>query len=313
MTDTRIQLQGPEDQGRLDKVLADHLQDLSRSKIQRFIKDGQVLVDGQKQKANYLLQGDEVLQVALRSDLDSESDLDLQGEAMPLEIVYEDDDLLVVNKPAGLVVHPAKGHATGTLVNGLIYYLKDQLSSGSQAYRPGIVHRIDKDTSGLLVVAKNDAAHQALSQQLQTRQLKRTYLALVNGSVQVDSGKIDMALKRDPKNRLRWQVDETGKEAITDFKVLQRWPVASLVEAQLQTGRTHQIRVHLEAIGHPLIGDPVYRRHLQNIPGPFTHLTSGQLLHAQQLSLVHPRTGEVLTFTCKMPATMQEVIDQLNG
>lgn len=313
MTDTRIQLQGPEDQGRLDKVLADHLQDLSRSKIQRLIKDGQVLVDGQKQKANYLLQGDEVLQVALRSDPAPESDLDLQGEAMPLEIVYEDDDLLVVNKPAGLVVHPAKGHATGTLVNGLIYYLKDQLSSGSQAYRPGIVHRIDKDTSGLLVVAKNDAAHQALSQQLQTRQLKRTYLALVNGSVQVDSGQIDMALKRDPKNRLRWQVDETGKEAITDFKVLQRWPVASLVEAQLQTGRTHQIRVHLEAIGHPLIGDPVYRRHLQNIPGLFTHLTSGQLLHAHQLSLVHPRTGEVLTFTCEMPAAMQDVIDQLNG
>ena len=306
----KFQLDGQS--GRLDQVLTQLYPDQSRSTNQRWIKDGRVCVDDTLQKANYKLTGQECLTVDLPED-EEEEDIELLPEPMDLDIIYEDDDILVINKPAGLVVHPAKGHDSGTLVNGLLHYLSGDLSSGSHNYRPGIVHRIDKDTSGLLVVAKNDRAHQFLSQQLEGHSMGRTYVALVNGPLEADSGTIEMPVRRDPSNRLRWRVDPEGKEAVTHYQVLKKWPYATLVELQLETGRTHQIRIHLEAVGHPIIGDAVYRRNIQNFPGNLSNLKDGQRLHARDLKLVHPTSGEMMQFTCSIPSSMQDLIDQLDA
>lgn len=306
----KFQLEGQS--GRLDQVLTQLYPDQSRSTIQRWIKDGRVWVDGTPQKANYKLTGQECLTVDLPKD-EEEVDIELLPEPMDLDIIFEDDDILVINKPAGLVVHPAKGHESSTLVNGLLHYLSGGLSSGSHNYRPGIVHRIDKDTSGLLVVAKNDRAHQFLSQQLEGHSMGRTYVVLVNGPLEADSGTIEMPVRRDPSNRLRWRVDPEGKDAVTHYQVLKKWPYATLVELQLETGRTHQIRIHLEAVGHPIIGDPVYRRNIQNFPGNLSSLKDGQRLHARDLKLVHPTSGEKMQFTCPIPSSMQDLIDQLDA
>ncbi|MBG9979871.1 RluA family pseudouridine synthase [Facklamia sp. DSM 111018] len=307
-----IQLQNKEsDGGRLDKVLQSYLEDMSRSSIQKLIKDQQITVNGKIEKANYKLIGNEVIQVNM---IEEEAEvIQLIPEKMVLDIQYEDDAILVINKPAGIVVHPSKGHPKGTLVNGLYAYLKDNLSSDHTNIRPGIVHRIDKDTSGLLVVAKHDLAHAELAKQLENHTMGRTYYALVNGVIKEESGHIEMPVKRDPSNRLRWHVDENGKEAITDFEVLKRWPSASLVKVKLKTGRTHQIRIHMEAIGHPIIGDPVYRRHLQHMTGEFTQLKEGQLLHAKELQLYHPTRQEAMKFTSPLPERMLKIINQLDN
>ena len=230
---------------------------------------------------------------------------------MDLDIIYEDEDILVINKPAGLVVHPSKGHLKGTLVNGLLHYLNGNLSTGSDFYRPGIVHRIDKDTSGLLVVAKHNAAHQALAEQLLNHDMRRSYMALVHGQVKAPQGTIEAPLQRDPANRLRWTVAKEGKYALTRFKVMENFENATLLDLELETGRTHQIRVHLEFIGHPLVGDPVYRKGLDHIKGSLVHDMSGQLLHAYALKLQHPRSGEWLEFKAPLSRRFEEVLDQL--
>ncbi|WP_315272490.1 RluA family pseudouridine synthase [uncultured Abiotrophia sp.] len=308
MTAEEFQLKGQA--GRLDKILTDLMPGESRSTIQKIIKDGLVKVDGHHQKANFKLKGDECLLVERRSFIVKEDTLP-EAEAMDLNIVYEDDDILVINKPAGLVVHPSKGHLQGTLVNGLLHYLNGNLSCGSDLYRPGIVHRIDKDTSGLLVVAKHNAAHQALADQLVNHDMRRSYMALVHGHVKAPQGTIEAPLQRDPANRLRWTVAKDGKYALTRFQVLESYENATLLDLELETGRTHQIRVHLEFIGHPLVGDPVYRKGLDHVKGSLVHDMSGQLLHAYALKLQHPRTGEWLEFKAPLPGHFEQVLSQL--
>ena len=308
-----IHLEGLEEhQGRLDVVLSQILPDISRASIQKQIKQGLITVNGQEEKANFKLKGDEEITLIIPEE-EEEEELEITPQDMDLDIVYEDDDLLVINKPENMVVHPSKGHPNGTLVNGLLAYLKDSLSQGSESYRPGIVHRIDKDTSGLLVVAKTNQAHQALSQQLADHTMERTYIALVNGPMEAESGKIEMPVRRDPSNRLRWIVDQNGKPALTEFQVIKSWPYATLVQLNLHTGRTHQIRIHLEAIGHPIIGDPIYRRNMQNFPGDLSRLNDGQLLHAQRLAFNHPRTGKRVEFTSEIPARIQAEAEKLDN
>lgn len=287
--------------GRLDKVLGDLFTEESRSTLQKWIKADQVYVDGDIQKANYKLKGTETIRIADLPLVEKEEDLELVGEPMDLDIIFEDSDVLVINKPAGLVVHPSKGHASGTLVNGLIHYLGDQLATEGQAFRPGLVHRIDKDTSGLIVIAKTNQSHQKLSQQLEDHTMARTYVALVNGLVKENQGTIEVPLKRDPANRLRWTADKSGKYAVTHFNVLERFASTSFVELHLETGRTHQIRVHMEFIGHPIVGDPVYRKGLNQAKSSLSHLSDGQLLHAKAIEFIHPTSGQVMNFEAPLP------------
>lgn len=309
--ENKYQLQGQS--GRLDKVLGDLIIDESRSTIQKWIKSGLVSVDGQVAKANHKLQGHELVSVQFEegAHLEPALPIDLVPQAMDLDIVYEDDHLLVINKPAGMVVHPSKGHSEGTLVNGLLYYLGDSLAQDPQNLRPGLVHRIDKDTSGLLVVAKHNQAHQALASQLEDHSMGRTYIALVNGLVKENQGTIEVPLKRDPANRLRWTGDKTGKQAITHFQVLTRYKDSTLLSLQLETGRTHQIRVHMEFIGHPIVGDPVYRKGLNSTKSSLGHFHEGQFLHAQELHFKHPVSGEDLSFSCPLPEKFLKLLDDI--
>ncbi|MCC9766474.1 RluA family pseudouridine synthase, partial [Streptococcus agalactiae] len=264
---------------RLDKALADN-SELSRSQANEEIKKGIVLVNGQVKKAKYTVQeGDRIT-----FDIPKEEVLDYQAENIPLDIIYQDDDVAVVNKPQGMVVHPSAGHSSGTLVNALMYHIKD-LSSINGVVRPGIVHRIDKDTSGLLMVAKNDRAHQVLAEELKDKKSLRKYLAIVHGNLPNDRGVIEAPIGRSDKDRKKQAVTAKGKPAITRFHVLERFGDYTLVELSLETGRTHQIRVHMAYIGHPLAGDPVY--------GPRKTLGGkGQFLHAQTLGFTHPSNGE---------------------
>lgn len=232
--------------------------------------------------------------------------LTIEAENIPLDIVYEDDDVLVVNKPRGMVVHPAVGNLDGTMVNAIMYHCGDRLSSINGVVRPGIVHRIDKDTSGLLMVAKNDKAHMSLSKQLYHHTITRKYLALVQDNIKQDSGTVDLPIGRDPKNRLKKAVNGSGaKNAVTHFKVLERFGEYTLIECQLETGRTHQIRVHMAYIKHPLVGDPLYGSKKQIFD------VDGQLLHAETLGFIHPTTGEYMEFQVDMPKEFQNVIDHL--
>ncbi|MDO4774637.1 MAG: RluA family pseudouridine synthase [Aerococcaceae bacterium] len=295
--------------GRLDKVLVE-LTGESRATIQKWIKQEQVLVNNQIQKANFKLGGSEQITIVQAVQSEEEA-FNIEPENIPLDIVYEDDDVLVVNKPAGMVVHPAKGHTSGTLVNALLYYLGQNVSDGSEVYRPGIVHRIDKDTSGLLVVAKNNKAHQALSEQLVDHTMGRTYIALVNGIVKAPCGTIEIPLQRDSNNRLKWAAHKDGKYALTTFEVLQTFKDSTLLSLELKTGRTHQIRVHLEYIGHPIVGDPVYRRGVPQMKGALAKLNEGQYLHAQSLHFIHPTTQKMLTFTSELPSRFVEIMQTL--
>ena len=285
---------------RLDKALAD-LSNLSRSQANQAIKDGSVLVNGQPKKAKYSVKAGDVISF----EEPEEEVLDYQAENLPLEIVYEDQDLAVVNKPQGMVVHPSVGHSSGTLVNALLYHIKD-LSTINGVVRPGIVHRIDKDTSGLLMVAKNDQAHQALADELKAKKSLRKYLAIVHGNLPNDRGKIEAPIGRSEKDRKKQAVTAKGRPAVTHFHVLERFGNYSLLELRLETGRTHQIRVHMAYIGHPLAGDPLY--------GPCKTLKGhGQFLHAQTLGFTHPRTGQVLEFSVQPPAIFQETLEKLRA
>ncbi|HGU2626767.1 TPA: RluA family pseudouridine synthase [Streptococcus pyogenes] len=283
---------------RLDKALAD-LSPLSRGQANDQIKQGLVLVNGQQKKAKYTVQAGDVICF----ELPKEEVLEYQAQNIPLDIIYEDDTLAIINKPQGMVVHPSAGHPSGTMVNALMYHIKD-LSSINGVVRPGIVHRIDKDTSGLLMVAKTDAAHQALAEELKAKKSLRKYLAIVHGNLPNDRGMIEAPIGRSEKDRKKQAVTATGKEAVTRFTVLERFGDYSLVELQLETGRTHQIRVHMAYIGHPVAGDPLY--------GPRKTLSGyGQFLHAKTLGLTHPMTGKEMIFTVEAPEIFQKVLKLL--
>ena len=283
---------------RLDKAVAE-LTDLSRSLANEQIKDALILVNGQAKKAKYAVKEGDVISY----ELPEPEVVEYVAEDIPLEIVYQDEYVAVINKPQGMVVHPSAGHTSGTLVNALIYHIKD-LSGINGILRPGIVHRIDKDTSGLLMIAKNDQAHVALADELKDKKSLRKYWAIVHGNLPNDRGVIEAPIGRSEKDRKKQAVTAKGKPALTRFQVLERFGNYSLVELQLETGRTHQIRVHMAYIGHPVAGDEVY--------GPRKTLKGhGQFLHARTLGFTHPRTGEVLEFTAEAPAIFQETLAKL--
>ena len=270
--------------------------DLTRSKIQSLIKSGNILVNGNPVKNSYKLEENDEIEINY-----IEENLDIEGEDIPLDIVYEDEDVIVVNKKSGMVVHPSIGNTKGTLVNALINYSK--LSSINGEFRPGIVHRIDKDTSGLLIVAKNDKAHLFLEEELKSHKINRTYVALVHGVIKHDTGEIDAPIGRDKNDRKKMAVtSENSKEAITHFKVLERYKNSTLIECILETGRTHQIRVHMKYIGHPIVNDPVYSRD-KNIDN------FGQMLHAKSISFTHPKTKERLTFNADVPEEFNKILE----
>ncbi|MBZ4031112.1 RluA family pseudouridine synthase [Ligilactobacillus salivarius] len=281
--------------GRLDKVVTNIFTDYTRSQLKKMIDDGNIKVNGDVKKANYKVNlGDEIT-----FDKPEVKKLSLEPENIPLDIVYEDDDVIVVNKPQGMVVHPSPGHFEHTLVNALLYH--SPLSTINGTYRPGIVHRIDKDTSGLLMVAKNDMAHQSLAKQLKDKTNTREYVALVHGNIKEDSGTIDAPLGRSKVDRKKQAVVKGGRNAVTHFEVLKRYGDYTLVKCVLETGRTHQIRVHMKYIGHPLVGDQLY--------GPRKTLgNSGQFLHAEKLGFIHPRTNEYLEFTAPLPENFKKLL-----
>ena len=276
-----------------------YLTELSRSQANEAIKNGNILVNGKAVKAKYSVKEGDLVTY----DLPEPEVLEYEAEDIPLDIVYEDDDVAVVNKPQGMVVHPSVGHTSGTLVNALMYHIHD-LSSINGVVRPGIVHRIDKDTSGLLMIAKNDRSHQALAEELKDKKSLRKYLAIVHGNISNDRGVIEAPIGRSEKDRKKQAVTAKGKPAVTHFKVLERFGNYTLVELTLETGRTHQIRVHMAYIGHPVAGDPLY--------GPRKTLKgNGQFLHAQTLGFTHPTTGESLRFSVEPPAIFQETLENL--
>ena len=286
---------------RLDKVLVSELKDRSREFIMRLIDEGEVLVNDKKAKNSYRVKENDEITI----NIPEAKNLDATPQDIPLDVVYEDDDIIVINKPRDLVVHPSNGHEDGTLVNALLAHCTN-LSGINGVKRPGIVHRIDKDTTGLLVVAKNDYAHEFLAKQLEDHTLHREYIALVKGVIKEEDGKIIAPIGRDKYNRQKMAVDvKNGKPAVTHFHVLKRFNQYTLISCVLETGRTHQIRVHMNYIGYPIEGDPIY--------GPKSHLLfdKGQLLHAEKLILIHPKTKKKMTFSAPLPKDFQDIIDNL--
>lgn len=287
---------------RIDVFLSKKLRDISRSHIKSLIKDGKVLVDGNTTKPNYKTRkGDNIF-----ISIPPPKKMNTEPENIPINIIYEDNDIIVINKPQGMVVHPAPGNYSGTLVNALLYHC-DNLSEINGAIRPGIVHRIDKDTSGLLVVAKNDMAHIKLAHQLQSKTMSRIYWTIVEYNIKQDNGIIDAPIGRHPIDRKRMAVVESGRRAVTHYEVLERFGDYTLVKAQLETGRTHQIRVHMAYIGHPVVGDPVYGIKKQRFN------LKGQVLHAKQLTLIHPRSGEKMTFEAPLPEYFEKLLSILKN
>ncbi len=294
----RIEVENLEKNERIDKYLSSKLDDsFSRAKIQKLIDEELILVNDKIIKSSYKVSNGDVILIT-----DKEEDMSVKPEKMNIDIVYEDDDVMVINKKSGVVVHPAPGNYSGTLVNGLMYLSKD-LSHVNGEFRPGIVHRIDKDTSGLLIVAKNDKAHRILAEELKEKKIKRKYIALVSGVINHDIGEIDAPIGRDPSDRKKMCVTSTNsKDAITHFRVLERYKNASLIECELETGRTHQIRVHMKYINHPVINDPVY--------GKSNHGEFGQLLHAKEITFTHPTTKEIMTFSCEVPEEFNKILEE---
>ncbi len=300
---------------RLDVFLNRHFPQYSRSYFNRLIKNGLVLVNNKPSKSGYLLRLNDRISLEFVS-----TEIQMEPVSMPIDIVFEDEDLIVVNKPAGMVVHPGKGNETNTLVNALLHYTSELADTGSY-FRPGIVHRLDKDTSGLLVVAKNDRALWRLRKQFDTKQIHRVYWALLWGDLTEDKGLVNEAIARSRKNPIKFVVDIRGKEAITHYTVLKRFQYISLVEFKLQTGRTHQIRVHANFLKHPVVGDQLYNgrenqllRLPQNLRKRGSHLLKllkRQALHAKKLSFIHPSSGQRLHFEVPLPADMQEALDKL--
>ena len=298
-------LAGSENAGqRLDSFLAAGMEELTRSAAQRLIGEGRVSVNGRPAAKSYKIVGGETVQVAL-----PEPEItDVVAQDIPLDVVYEDDDVIVVNKPVGLVVHPAPGHPDGTLVNALLHHCGDSLSGIGGEKRPGIVHRIDRDTSGLIIAAKNDLAHQALAAQLQDHTLARTYEAVVIGNLRQDTGTVDAPIGRHHTDRKKMAVtDHGGRNAVTHYEVLERYQGYTYVRCRLETGRTHQIRVHMAHIGHPIYGDTVYGAK-KPAPG-----MTGQCLHAVGLRFIHPRTGEPVEVSCGLNEEFERLLRKLRG
>lgn len=293
-----------EEQGiRLDVLLAGRFGEMSRSHLQKLIADGLVIVNGKTIKANYKIQIDDTINVTFPEA----KPVEIVAENIPLDIIYEDTDIIVVNKPRGMVVHPAVGNYQGTLVNALLDHCQD-LSGINGEIRPGIVHRLDKDTSGVMVAAKNDYAHLNLAEQIKNRTASRKYLAIVHGNIAEEQGIINAPLGRHASDRKKMAVSfSNSKDAITRFRVIERFVNFTLVECKLQTGRTHQIRVHMQYIGHPVVGDPKYG------PEKKQFAIKGQALHSAELSLKHPVTGESMLFTTPLPADMTEILKKLQA
>ncbi len=287
--------------GRLDAYLTQELAGYTRSFIKNLISEGMVTLNGSVVKAGHKLKIGDVLEVQIPQT----QTIDAIPQNIPLEILYQDADIAVINKPQGMVVHPAAGNMDGTLVNAVLFHMEDLSGIGGKQ-RPGIVHRLDKDTSGVIVIAKNDAAHNALSTQLKDRKMKKSYIALCHGNVKADNGTIHTGIDRHPRDRKKMAVLPSGREAVTHFTVLKRYGKYTLVEFNIETGRTHQIRVHAKHMGCPVVGDATYTK-LKN-----GFRLDGQLLHAQKLGLYHPKTGEYMEFTAPMPAYFAKVLDQLN-
>lgn len=287
------------EKGRLDKVVAEKITDLSRTKIKELVKDKNILVNKKFEKVSYKVQSGDVIDITIPPV----KPLSLEAENLHLDIVYEDSDVIVVNKPQGMVVHPSAGHPDHTLVNGLLYHTRD-LADSPEGFRPGIVHRIDKDTSGLLMIAKNDKARESLEKQLSEKINKREYLAIVHGNFEVKNGIINAPIGRNPNNRKQMAVNPKGKDAVTHFTVLEQFKNYSLVKCVLETGRTHQIRVHMKYIGHPLAGDPLY--------GPKKTLSGhGQFLHAKTLGFYQPSTNDWLEFSAPLPTIFEKQLENL--
>lgn len=289
---------------RIDKFLSDELPELSRSYIQKLIKDELITVNEKTVKANYKLDSGDLV-VVEQPEL---KEPDILAEDIPLEILYEDSDLLIVNKPKGMVVHPSAGHYSGTLVNALMYYCKDDLSGINGVMRPGIVHRIDMDTTGSLLVCKNDFTHQHIAEQLKEHSIKRIYHAIVHGVIKEEEGTIDAPIGRHPIERKKMSINhKNGKEAITHYKVIQRFQNYTYIQCQLETGRTHQIRVHMASIRHPLLGDTVYG------PAKCPFKLQGQTLHAKTIGIVHPRTGEYIEVDAPLPEYFSSLLKRLEN
>ena len=290
---------------RIDRYLSEEMEDRSRSYIQKLIKDQYVIVNQKPVKANYRLSLGDMVEITLPEAKEP----DIIPENIPLDILYEDQDIIIVNKPKQMVVHPAPGHYSGTLVNALMYHCGQELSGINGTMRPGIVHRIDMDTTGSLIVCKNDMAHQSLSEQLKVHSIKRVYVAIVHGNIKEDNGTVNAPIGRHPTERKKMSIHtKNGRNAITHYKVLERFGEYTYIQCELETGRTHQIRVHLASIGHPLVGDQVYGPR----KCPFPKL-QGQTLHAKTLGIIHPRTGEYLEINAPLPDYFIELLDRLRN
>lgn len=290
---------------RIDRYLSEQLPDFSRSYLQKLLKEQGVTVQEKAVKANYKVQGGDYIVL----EIPEEQELTAEPENIPLEILYEDDDVLIVNKPKGMVVHPAAGHNTGTLVNAVLYHCRDQLSGINGVLRPGIVHRIDMDTTGALAVCKNDAAHQSLAAQLAVHSITRRYRAIVHGGFREDTGTVTGDIGRHPVDRKKMAVGvKNGKPAVTHYRVLERFGSFTYIECELETGRTHQIRAHMAHIGHPLLGDAVYGPAKCPFPG-----LQGQCLHAMVLGFIHPSTGEYLEVTAPLPEYFEALLAKLRS
>ena len=287
---------------RIDVFLAENMEDLSRSGVQKLIDEGMITLNGGKTKANYKLREKDIIDVTVPEV----KEVEILPEDIPLDILYEDADVIVVNKPQGMVVHPAPGHTSGTLVNALMFHCGDDLSGINGEKRPGIVHRIDKDTSGVLMIAKNDMAHQSLAAQLAVHSITRKYNAVVYNGFNEDEGTVNKPIGRNPQDRKKMAVTEKhSRHAVTHYRVIERMEKFTLIEAQLETGRTHQIRVHMTYIGHPLLGDPVYGPKKQPVS------LEGQALHARVLGFIHPRTGEYMEFEAPLPPHFEALLERL--
>lgn len=291
------------DNMRLDAYISKKNENISRTNIQRLIENGNILVNGEKRKISYKVQIGDNISINIPKPKESK----IKAEEIPLEIIYEDKDIIVVNKPKGMIVHPANGNLEGTLVNAIMSICKNSLSGIGGEIRPGIVHRLDKDTSGLLIVAKNDLAHINMSNQIKNRQVKKIYIALVRGNINEEEATINMPIGRSTKDRKKMAVRKDGKEAITHFKVLKRYSNYTLLEVKIDTGRTHQIRVHLSEIGHPVVGDIVYSN------GKNEFGVQGQMLHAKSLDFKHPITNKQMHLEAELPDYFKEVINELNN